>query len=79
MGINIIEGLASGVSAGLVLAIFFWMLDRYKKSFERKEQIRHLASIIVCIRGRPQGVLLCEPGPVMPLMKREAAVASYAA
>lgn len=46
MGISVIEGLVSGVAAGLVLAAFFWAIDICRKASERKKQVRHLSSII---------------------------------
>ena len=43
---TIFGGLVSGVATGLVLALIFWIYNEQKRRSERKEQIRHLSSII---------------------------------
>ena len=52
MQIEVLDGVVSGVTTGLVLAVFFWAIDRIKQRAERKEQIRFLGKLISTYRER---------------------------
>ena len=52
MIIKIIEGIVAGVAAGIVLSVFFWVIDEHRRRSERKEQMHYLARLIATHRER---------------------------
>ena len=47
---KLLEGVVIGVSAGIILSLFFWARDFVKRRIERRDQIRYLASLIANFR-----------------------------
>ena len=50
--VDVVEGIVSGVAAGVVLAVFFWVIDQVKRHSERREQIQYLVTLIASHRER---------------------------
>lgn len=53
---DIVSGIVSGVSAGIVLAAFLGGVDRFRAYTKKRNQIRYLSNLIANFRGKILGV-----------------------
>ena len=49
---DMISGIVSGVSAGIVLAVFFGTIDRFRAHTKKRDQIRYVSNLIADFRGK---------------------------
>ena len=49
---DMVSGIVSGVSAGIVLAVFFGTIDRIRAYTKKRDQIRYLSNLIANSRGK---------------------------
>ena len=49
--IDVTKGAVSGVTAGLALALIFWIVARLKRWWERKEQVYVVRTLLITHRG----------------------------